>query len=203
MRDVFVRSTVLLLIITMIAGCIGEDKMVDEGPSSDPVRSSLTLYPMNGTGRFDRDNETPGCLHHSDDIVMSMHGTCFTFHDEARLWDFQSEEMPSENSVILNATLQLEYRNNFITPESANSIIDVFSWSFIGASRSVEWIPRLSETDVVDNVTLFSNESMTIEDLSTFSLHIRIRAGLMGGQRILFDRIVIMVDYNTNPIVLR
>jgi hypothetical protein len=187
----------------MIAGCIEEGSVEDDDPGSAPIISSMILYPMNGTGRFDRDNETPGCLHHSDDIVMSMYGTCFTFHDEAHLWDFQPDEIPSENSVIRNATLLLEYRNNFITPESINSIVEEFSWSFIGANRSVKWIPRLSETDVVDNVTLFSNESMTIEDLSTFSLYIRIRSGGLGGHRLIFDRMVIIVDYTTNPIALR
>ena len=203
MRDPIASSAVLLLIISMLAGCLEGDVVENDDPGSIPITSSMTLYPMNGTNYFQGIGKNTTCLHHDDDEVYEMHGSCFFFYVEFNLMEFEPAEVPPGDPVITNATLQIEYRNNFITPENSGSLIKAFSWSAAGINSAIHWTPIITDTDIVDNITLFSNESMTMEDLSTFTLHFKVRAGAMGAHKLFFDRIVLIVDYSTNSTALR
>jgi hypothetical protein len=140
-------------------------------------------------------------LYYHDNDQITISGSCFPFGKDIHLWDFKPISPPPKSTTFVNITLQIVYTEASPRSPLYRTPIQIFNWSINDVNRTIDWLPHASGAGTMDNLTLFKNESYSVDDISTFRLHFRTVLGMMGAPWLDIDRMVLIADYSiTGPL---
>ncbi|MGA1793416.1 MAG: hypothetical protein ACMUHM_05650 [Thermoplasmatota archaeon] len=195
----FFVSTIISILLC--SGCLRSDDDTVKEDNTNLLRRSAVLLPLNGSGKFPGEGSMAGtaAVHQNDEYDCRIQGTDMGFYAHAEFWDFYSDTVLSDAVLIQNATLQMEYSTWFVRDDLLAQFVKDFHWGIGGINHSIEWTPRITQNDTVDNITLFSDRNFTLKDLSSFSLYLTIRSRGWIAPSLDLDRVWVVIDYLDTP----